>query len=160
MSVLVDQGLPGIMLLGMLLIWAWRSAGAVTKRSGMNARVWGYGAAISSALAVAAVAGQFSPYLKAEVQIWLLGLLMCMKGLADREAVLEPTTQSPRDAERHKLGPRRPAWAEKAHGNEAAPTRSGMTAAGAPRQPAGYRDEGGSRAGRAAGSSRTREQRT
>lgn len=84
MSILVDQGVPGIILLFALLAWVWTAVGYVTKRSGAETRVWGYGAAISAALALAAVAGQFAPYLKAEVQIWLLGLLLCLRSLTAR----------------------------------------------------------------------------
>jgi hypothetical protein len=84
MSIVVDQGLPGVMFLVAAVIWAWRSARAVTKRSQAESRVWGYGAAVAGGLMVAAVAGQFAPYLRTEVQIWLLALLVALRDLAAR----------------------------------------------------------------------------
>jgi O-antigen ligase len=77
MSVLVDQGIPGVLLLAALLIWAWRAVRTAAKDP-PNPRIGGYTAAVASALVVAVVAGQFSPYLKAEVQFWCLGLLMSL----------------------------------------------------------------------------------
>jgi hypothetical protein len=142
MSVLVDQGVPGIMLLAMLLVWVWRSIGAVTKRSGTVPRVWGYGAAISAALAVAAVAGQFSPYLKAEVQYWLLGLLLCMKFLGDRQSVLEQSARSSGrlDSMSSRAASGQAAWAGKADRSVAVHPKAGVSAAASPRRSGGARE--------------------
>jgi O-antigen ligase len=82
MSVLVDQGTPGVLLLFMLLAWAWRAIRLTTRRDQPDPRTWGYATAIGAALMVAVVAGQFSPYLKAEVQYWCLGLLMSLAAAA------------------------------------------------------------------------------
>jgi hypothetical protein len=94
-SVLVDQGIVGAILVIVVLVWAWRSAGAVTRRSGREARTWAYGAAISAALMVVVVAGQFAPYLKAEVQYWLLGLLLCMRNLPAPSTAPQTVEASP-----------------------------------------------------------------
>jgi hypothetical protein len=82
MSVVVDQGVPGICLLLALLFWVWRTVRFAARKGQTDSRAWGYSAAVAGALAVAVVAGQFSPYLKAEVQYWCLGLLMTLASLA------------------------------------------------------------------------------
>jgi len=81
MSVVVDQGIVGIVILVALLTAVCRTVGDVTKRSGQSQEFWAYGSAIAAALMVAAVAGQFAPYLKAEVQIWMLALLVSAKSM-------------------------------------------------------------------------------
>lgn len=86
MSVVVNQGLPGIVLLIALLVWVWKTVGMVTRRSGQEPRLWGYGTAVAAALTVAVVAGQFAPYMKAEVQYWLLALLLSLRVLASEKA--------------------------------------------------------------------------
>ncbi len=88
MTVVVNQGIPGIVLLVAALYWIWKSVGLATRRSGQDPRTWAYGAAISAALTLAVVAGQFAPYLKAEVQYWLLALLLSLRSLK-RDAVRE-----------------------------------------------------------------------
>jgi hypothetical protein len=93
-SIMVDQGIPGLVLLFSLLVWVYRACGDVTRRSNHVPEMWGYGAAIAGGLTVAVVAGQFAPYLKAEVQFWLLGLLMCMRSLTPKrlaQKVASPT---------------------------------------------------------------------
>lgn len=90
MQVIVDQGIPGMVLLAALLVCCVRNVRAVTKRSGGQDPVaWTYGAAIAAGLVVVVVAGQFAPYLKAEVQYWLLALLMCMRALKDAQLATE-----------------------------------------------------------------------
>jgi hypothetical protein len=106
MSIVVDQGIPGLVLMLMLLHWVWRHVGVVTRRSMRDPRVWGYGSAISAGLCVAIVAGQFAPYLKAEVQYWLLGLVLCLlspsglqlnspTGVPDRSLRSSPRLRNP-----------------------------------------------------------------
>ncbi len=108
MSVLVDQGVPGAFLLAALVVWVWRTVGFTTRRSGQDARQWGHGAAIAAALAVAVVAGQFAPYLKAEVQIWLLAVLASLRQITIEQKaaapVREPTVAAPPDVRSGSVG--------------------------------------------------------
>ena len=99
MSVLVDQGIPGVLLLAALLFWAWRAIRVATRKGQSDPRPWGYAAAVGAALVVAVVAGQFSPYLKAEVQYWCLGLLMTLAAAAraSRAADAPKPTRAPVD---------------------------------------------------------------
>jgi O-antigen ligase len=92
MSVLVDQGIPGVLLLAALLIWTWRAVRVATRKGQVEPRPWGYAAALGGALTVAVVAGQFSPYLKAEVQYWCLGLLMTLAAHARMSRVVAPSS--------------------------------------------------------------------
>jgi hypothetical protein len=80
-SILVDQGIVGVVLLCALLVWVWTNAGLITKRSGLSSQAWGYGAAVAAALMSIVVAGQFAPYLKAEVQYWMLAVMLALKSL-------------------------------------------------------------------------------
>jgi O-antigen ligase len=104
MSVLVDQGIPGIVLLSALIFWAWRSVRLTTRRQGADSKTLGYAAAVGAALTVAAVAGQFSPYLKVEVQIWLLAILMSLVSFARGETSTAERTQPARQRVRRPIG--------------------------------------------------------
>lgn len=77
MSVLVDQGIPGMLLLLILGVSAFRRLRTLKAMdySGLSETLGLYRTMIGGALAVAIGAGMFSGYLKAEVQIWCLALL-------------------------------------------------------------------------------------
>lgn len=82
MGVVVNQGIVGIILLVALFIWVRKSIRFSIGRFKNDSAAASYVAAVAAALTVAFVAGQFSPYLKAEIQYWLLGLLLCVNALA------------------------------------------------------------------------------
>jgi hypothetical protein len=94
MTVLVEQGIPGILIYGALCLW-----GAITV-----ARLWvlrrrvppdvsAPAIACAAAMAVVLIAGQFADYLLAEVQIWLFALLA-----AGVQHVAHAVQQAPRQS--------------------------------------------------------------
>lgn len=84
MSVLVDQGLPGIVLLTVLGVSVVRILRRLTKMdaTGLPPNLGLYRAMIGGALATAFGAGMFAQNLKAEVLIWNLALLAAVWDLA------------------------------------------------------------------------------
>ncbi|MCC6710485.1 MAG: O-antigen ligase family protein [Gammaproteobacteria bacterium] len=102
LTVLVDQGVPGITLLFIGLVSV---AGTMMRlkrlpANGPNATLALMNAAICGSLVVVAVSGLFTNYLKAEVQLWLIALLVAsseMVRLADRAPALE--SQRPAELE-------------------------------------------------------------
>ena len=78
MSTLVDQGLPGIVLALAAIVAILRMAGELNRiqLATDNTSIGLYRAAICSSLAAIFVSGMFTNYLKAEVQLWMIALLV------------------------------------------------------------------------------------
>lgn len=83
LTALVEQGIPGAIIYVVLVAWGvlnvmrlWRAV-----RTG-RPREAAYGGAAAAALAVVLIAGLFTDYLMAEVQIWMLALLAAHRVLA------------------------------------------------------------------------------
>ena len=78
MSTLVDQGLPGIVLALGAVIAIFRMARELNRNrlATDNTTLGVYRAAICSSLASIFVSGMFTNYLKAEVQLWMIALLV------------------------------------------------------------------------------------
>ena len=91
-SVMVDQGVVGVILLVLIIFWVVSEV----RRSRRNMRGQPDRilllCAIVGALAAVTFSGQFAPYLKAEVQYWMLGLLMSVGALrtASKENEQQP----------------------------------------------------------------------
>lgn len=79
MSVIVDQGIPGIIMFVILMLWVAKVL--FTRRRAADPETAKlYAATITGMLVIAAVAGFFTNYLKAEVQIWCIALLtVCVR---------------------------------------------------------------------------------
>lgn len=79
MSALVEQGVPGVIIFVGLLIWLLRMIRALKRAAKANPPVDGrmllYGSAAAGNLVLVFVAGMFTDYIKAEVQIWMLAAL-------------------------------------------------------------------------------------
>lgn len=86
MSVLVDQGLPGIVLLSILICAAWRMLKRIKRmdRSGLDAKLALYRTMLGGSLVSILGAGMFAQNLKAEVWIWNVVLLVALGDLAER----------------------------------------------------------------------------
>jgi len=77
LTVLSEQGVPGVFIIGALVLWTLRRVWRMRelRRRPAFTRISGQLAAVSAMLAIAAVGGLAVDYLKAEVQIWALILL-------------------------------------------------------------------------------------
>ena len=78
MSTLVDQGVPGILLALAAIVAILRMANELNRSrlATDNSNIGLYRAAICSSLASIFVSGMFTNYLKAEVQLWMIALLV------------------------------------------------------------------------------------
>jgi O-antigen ligase len=97
LSVLSEQGVPGAVLFGALMLWALRRVWRMRdlRHRPELARFTGQLAAVAAMLAVAAVGGLAVDYLKAEVQLWSLALLAVLSvGYAMMHTVQEPRPAS------------------------------------------------------------------
>jgi hypothetical protein len=83
MSVIVDQGFPGLVLylLGVVWIFGTTRRLKVMGRRGLSVELAFYLAAVGAALTASFVSGMFSNFLKAEVQVWCVALLAVLCGL-------------------------------------------------------------------------------
>lgn len=77
MTALVEHGIPGALLYGWLTLWGVVAIARVKimQRRGIGSEITGPAAACCAGLMALWVAGHFTDYLHAEVQIWLLALL-------------------------------------------------------------------------------------
>jgi O-antigen ligase len=79
MSALVEQGVPGVIVFVGLLIWLLRMIRALKHaaqaKPPVDAKMLLYGSAAAANLVLVFVAGMFTDYIKAEVQIWMLAAL-------------------------------------------------------------------------------------
>ncbi len=80
LTVLSEQGIPGALIFGALMLWALRSIWRMRdlRHQPEATRMAGQVAAVAAMLAVAAVGGLGVDYLKAEVQIWAIALLTAL----------------------------------------------------------------------------------
>jgi hypothetical protein len=83
MAALVEQGYPGAIMYIALQIWILVSLLRLRSlnTAGLSPRLAMYRAALSTALIICLVCGQFINILIAEVQIWLIALLVVLKNL-------------------------------------------------------------------------------
>jgi O-antigen ligase len=92
MAILVDHGFLGAVLFIVFLVWAigalWRLN--LLAQQTHNLQLHLYAAAIGPALIACFVSGQFSNFLKAEVQVWLVALMVVLCNLCS-ESVAEST---------------------------------------------------------------------
>ena len=94
MTALTEQGVPGALLYGGVILWILRSARASARavRADQESRRL-YLAATAATLTVALVAGLFTDYFKAEVFVWGITLLAVLQGLCQpRPAEVAPAT--------------------------------------------------------------------
>lgn len=84
MAILGEQGIPGAIIWIGLMLWVWRTIVKLKKldKQGLPEEFAMYRAAFGGALIVVAVAGLFSNYFRAEVQIWALVSLLILERLA------------------------------------------------------------------------------
>jgi O-antigen ligase len=112
MTALVEQGVPGAVLYLSLVLWLARSslrAAAAARETG-NRETQLLVAAIGAILVENLVAGQFTDYLKAEVLIWGMALLVGMTVLLRKAREPDPATGSvTTPVPLPKSGPPRPA---------------------------------------------------
>jgi O-antigen ligase len=114
LAVLVDQGLPGLLLYGLLILWIVRSLWMIRSLDdkGLPFELACYRMALGGALALVLAAGIFSNYFKAEVMIWCIALLASLRELSLRVTV-EATDQPPADVDESttlRPQPQNPAW--------------------------------------------------
>jgi O-antigen ligase len=96
LTALVEQGIPGAIVYLALLAWGVLVVGRLRSAHGAaQPRETAYGGAPAVALTVVLVAGLFTDYLMAEVQIWMLALLVAHQRLSDR-GVSAPVAISPK----------------------------------------------------------------
>lgn len=96
LTALVEQGIPGAFVYLGLLAWGVLVVGRLRSAHGAaQPRETAYGGAPAVALTVVLVAGLFTDYLMAEVQIWMLALLVAHQRLSDR-AASAPVAISPK----------------------------------------------------------------
>lgn len=92
MSVLVDQGLPGIVLISVLILSTWGTLRELKRldRFGLGRDFALYRAMLGGSLVTVLGAGMFAQYLKAEVWIWNIALLVVLAELAARVVPAAP----------------------------------------------------------------------
>jgi hypothetical protein len=92
MAILVDHGFPGAVIYVVFLVWAigslWR-LNLLAKQT-RNLQLHLYAAAIGPALIACFVSGQFSNFLKAEVQVWLIALMVVLYNLCSESIGEDP----------------------------------------------------------------------
>jgi hypothetical protein len=75
-TMLVEQSIPGVAVYFLFIFWGLRAVWQMRARQRTDASVYAaYGGAAAAALAVVLVAGLFTDYLMAEVQVWMVALL-------------------------------------------------------------------------------------
>ncbi|MBR9912437.1 MAG: hypothetical protein GYB33_19015 [Gammaproteobacteria bacterium] len=84
MAILGEQGIPGAIIWLGLMFWVWRTLVRLKAldKQGLPEEFAMYRAAFGGALIVVAVAGLFSNYFRAEVQVWALVSLLILERLA------------------------------------------------------------------------------
>ena len=102
MTTLVDQGVFGAVIFIALAFWIYRTLRALKRVKGNYDPMLGlHRAAVGGALAVVFTAGIFTSYWKAEVQIWLIALLVAIHNCVDQYQTAgrtaEETQRSPAD---------------------------------------------------------------
>ena len=109
MAVLVDQGYPGIIAFVSLHVWAGLVLLRLKRldRRGLPERLGHYRAAIGAAFSACFLSGQFSNFLKAEVQIWLLALLVVLSQLSDTALADETRAPPEKDPKKQKANIKR-----------------------------------------------------
>jgi O-antigen ligase len=107
MSVLVEQGVPGAIIFGALLIWMFRTARRIKRfgRDQASSPLLLPAAGVAAALLVMQISGLFVDYLKAEVLIWFVALLASIESMLRSTAPESAAQPRPRGTE----PPRRPA---------------------------------------------------
>lgn len=93
MAVLADQGVPGIALYVVLHAWVLFTLWKLKRldRQGLPPILGSYRAAIGAGLVATLVCGLFVNLLKAEVAVWLIGMLVIVEALS-RQAIAEQAT--------------------------------------------------------------------
>ena len=86
LAVMVDQGVIGLLIYGVMLLWAARTLIRLRRMDadGLPYNLAAYRMSLAGALTMIIVAGMFSNYIKAEITIWCLALLAALQaqGLA------------------------------------------------------------------------------
>lgn len=81
MSVLVDQGIVGVIILALIIAWTVKSTRKLSKAFADRPDLKLLLAATVGGLMVVTASGVFAPYLKAEVQYWFFGLLLSLEAI-------------------------------------------------------------------------------
>lgn len=94
LTTLVEQGVPGVTMYMLLMMWIVKSCivarrAAKAKKSFLTVSM---AAAVCGGLATAVVGGLFADFLKAEVMVWLLALLAALRGMLAGPAVVTTRT--------------------------------------------------------------------
>jgi hypothetical protein len=83
MTLLVEQGIPGVAMYALLLVGLYRSVGALWKRfKGAPGPFAAFFPCVAAALLAVSVGDVFVDYLKLEVRIWFIGLFLVLNALA------------------------------------------------------------------------------
>jgi len=96
LSVLVEQGVVGIVIYGVLALVTLRRIMRVRRgpRNEEESRIALLGASVAGGLAVVFCAGQFADYLRAEVQMWLLAMLVALTRILARMRAEEAASEA------------------------------------------------------------------
>ena len=98
LSVLVEQGVPGALLFFAAVIWTVNALRRLRKLDavGFPPTLGAYRAAAGAGLVVVLVGGLFVDYLKVEIQIWCLAILLSLLRIAERDYGLASTGRARR----------------------------------------------------------------
>ncbi len=111
MSLLVEHGIPGLLLYLAVIIWALQTLRRLRAPPGqeLSQELELYRTVVGGALVSVLCAGMFADYLKAEVLYWCLALVAVISELARRDAPVtsetEPAVDAPRPHWRAVRGP-------------------------------------------------------
>lgn len=105
MSLLVEQGLPGALMYVLLLLWIFACVRSLKRHyrndEGFEAMLF---PAVASILGAITLGDMFVDYLKSEVRLWFLAVLMVLMNLAARERKAAETSASQTDLSKQKPG--------------------------------------------------------
>lgn len=102
-SVMVDHGIVGVVLLCLIVLWVVRSMRQCRRAFKGDPKRILLLCAVVGALTAVSIAGLFAPYLKAEINYWLLGLLMSVLALRPESVPAEATEPDARRSEARPL---------------------------------------------------------
>ncbi len=97
MAALVDQGIPGAILLLSFYVWGFRALNRLKQldKQGLDSKFGIYRAALGASLTTCVIAGVFLNLITFEVQIWLATLLASLTNIAKRSLVNQGSAAAP-----------------------------------------------------------------
>lgn len=97
LSALVEQGIPGFVMFMWLVLWTIGRVFALRRHRRAedgDARLMAMASGVAAALMVVYVAGNFTDYIKTEVQIWMFALLAVSMAMLERRAAAAPRREA------------------------------------------------------------------